>query len=109
MNSFSPYDLATAIAGRARHCLSVRFLRSLAHPHTLLSASGPVRSAGSGVRVEFEARPAVVNGEVQRRERGALALPGQGAASPLTPDCIRDDVAGRYQAAVDAWEARRND
>src|SRR5215213_2036628 len=43
-----------------------------------------VGSAGSGVRVQFVAQPAVINGQVQRHEQGELAVTGTGDGGTAT-------------------------
>jgi hypothetical protein len=60
---------------------------------------------GSGVRVQFVARPVVINGRLQRQEQGQLAMPGTRAGSPVTPQDVRDDVARRYKAVLAAQTA----
>jgi hypothetical protein len=65
-----------------------------------------VRSAASGVRVHFVAKPAVVNGEVRSQEQGELTLPGAGEGHPVTPQRIRDEVARRFQAVMATRTAR---
>ena len=67
-----------------------------------------VRSVGSQVSVQFEAQPAIVNGELRTGERGELAIPGT-QPSPfnlLSPQLVRDSVARRYQAVMEAQGAR---
>jgi hypothetical protein len=65
-----------------------------------------VNSVGSGVRVQFVAQPTVVNGQVQSQEQGELAMPGTEGGDPMTPQRIREDVARRFQAVMDARTAR---
>jgi hypothetical protein len=64
-----------------------------------------VSSAGSGVGVQFVAWPAVVNGQVHRREQGELAMTGKREGGPVTPQDVREDVARRYEAVLAAQTA----
>jgi hypothetical protein len=56
-----------------------------------------------GASVQFEAQPAIVNGEVWHREQGELMI--RNSASPRH---IRNDVTRHYQA-VQLWEGRGTD
>jgi len=66
-----------------------------------------VSSVASGRRVQFMAQPAMVNGQLRSQEQGELAMTAPGARHPCTPRDIRDEVARRYQHAVQIWETRR--
>jgi hypothetical protein len=63
---------------------------------------------GSGVSVLFVAAPAVVNGELRSTDRGELAILGTapGERNAMTPHHVRDDVARRYEAALEGLKAR---
>jgi len=61
-----------------------------------------VSSVASGVRVQFQVQPAVVNGQMRGREQGELVSTAQRERRPRTPQDIRHDVARRYQAVVEA-------
>jgi len=65
-----------------------------------------VGSVVSGVSVQFAVEPAVVNGQLRPQEQGELVWTAHGGRRPLTPHDIRDDVAPRYRAAMQALAER---